>query len=98
MSASQHIPDNIIPVPDLNTFAAILMDWHEAKVKTLEHMQNIPEGSEVSLNDGPAVIMTPEYRAGFAMGITVSLMELGILPFFTDESPQGSTEMSDTPA
>ena len=95
-------PDKAMPsnpalmVDDLDTFAAILTDWHAAKVKTLEHMKDIPAGSEVSFNDGPATVMEGPYLEGFKMGIELSLMELGTLPFFTETTDAELGKILDT--
>lgn len=80
-------PEEIINVEDLDTFVHLLTEWHAGKVAVLEHMKLIPSGSEVTLNDGPPITMTDEYREGFIMGLTVGLMELGTLPFGSSEEP-----------
>lgn len=98
MSASIHPPETTVMVEDLDTFVSILMDWHAAKVKTLEHMVDIPEGSEVTINDGMAKILEGDYRDGFILGLTLSLMELGTLPFICEQVPSEVGKILDTPA
>ena len=84
--------EEIIQVDDLNTFVSLLSNWHAGQVATLEHMKSIPQGSEVSLNDGAPITMSDEYHAGFVMGLTVSLMELGTLPFDEGREPHSVAE------
>lgn len=68
-------------VEDIDHFTQILFAWHENKVKVLEHMLQIPQDAQVILNDEEPILMTAEMHAGFLLGITISLMELGQLPF-----------------
>lgn len=77
------VEDSVL-VQDIDQFAAILTDWHQKKVATLQHMLKLPEGTSVAINDGEEVALTPEMLDGFKLGIELSLMELGTLPFFSE--------------
>lgn len=73
-----------LEVETLDMFVKLLTQWHASKVKVLEHMLQIPEGTEVEyagLNSKP---LTGELHLGFIIGLTVALSELGILPFVTE--------------
>ena len=82
--------ENTLPeahsVSDLDTFFTLLNAWHTSKVAMLNHMKDVPEGTEVSVggDDGPPTILSGEMLAGFQLGIDLSLMELGILPFYPE--------------
>ena len=70
-----------VEVQDLDHFIRLLFAWHENKVKTLEHMLEVPEGSEVVYQEGEAIVLEGDVRKGFIIGLTLGLMELGHLPF-----------------
>lgn len=77
-------------VQDIDHFIRLLCGWHENKVKTLEHLLTIPEGTEVTFNDEGPQILTGDMLKGFTIGLSLGLMELGTLPF--------AAEMDTTPA
>lgn len=69
---------------DIDLFAAHLTAWHSRKVALLEHMLQIPEGTEfeVKINDvEQKVILDGDALVAFRGGIATALMELGQLPF-----------------
>lgn len=72
-----------IEINDLEQFVRIMAGWHGQKVKTLKHMLEIPDGTEMIVGDeSPTkVILTGDMLAGFKAGIELSLIELGTLPF-----------------
>ena len=76
-----------INVPDLDTFVELLVAWHSVKVKTLEHMLTVPENTEVTFDSNVPKVIAGDYREGFIAGISLSLMELGALPFAVKEEP-----------
>jgi hypothetical protein len=77
-------PPAIMPIQSLDQFAGLLTAWHAEKVRVLEHMLSIPEGTTMQLDGGPEVPMTAELITGFRAGIQLALMELGTLPFITE--------------
>ena len=83
-----HNPGDTVEIDNIDHFVAILTGWHAGKVKTLQHMLEIPEGTEM-LVDGSAsgVILTGDMLAGFQAGIGLALMELGTLPFTAEPEP-----------
>ena len=72
-----------IEIDDLEQFVKIMAGWHGQKVKTLKHMLEVPDGTEmiVGEDDPTKVILTGDMLAGFKAGIELSLIELGTLPF-----------------
>lgn len=78
--------NNIVPISDLNTFVSILTAWHEQKVKVLEHMLSLPEGTEAELGGGGSIVLEGNVLQGFQIGLSTALIELGHLPFIASES------------
>lgn len=70
-----------VMVEDLDQFVRVLMAWHTNKVAMLRHLQSIPEGTEVSKDDGEPIVLTGDILKGFQMGLEVALEEMGTLPF-----------------
>ena len=69
-----------IEIDDLDQFVKILTAWHASKVKILNHLTQIPEGTEM-VSGTSSVILQGDVLKGFVAGIEVALMELGKLPF-----------------
>lgn len=81
-----------VMIDSLDQFVKALQYWHSNKVNVVKHMRDIPEGTEVSDDQGNTYVLTGEYRAGFILGLNVALSELGELPFeaeveFTSDQP-----------
>lgn len=85
------IPETV-EITDVNQFVGILTNWHAKKVAILEHMLQVPEVTEMQVDGGTSVILTSDMLAGFKAGISVSLMELGILPFVAEMEPVTTTD------
>ena len=77
-----------VMVDNLDQFVTVLADWHGSKVASLKHMQTIPDGTEVAINEGASNILTGDLLKGFQLGIDLALMELGTLPFYTEAEPE----------
>lgn len=84
------IKPETIEVYDLGQFIKYLTAWHSHKVEILKHMINIPEGSEMVVDEESAssVIMTGDMLAGFKAGIELALIELGTMPFGYELEPE----------
>jgi hypothetical protein len=84
-----------IQVNNVDHFAAILSSWHSNRVKTLEHMFQIPDGTQVEVKnqDGTTEqhVITGDVLTGFKLGLNLSLMELGTLPFVVETSQAPET-------
>lgn len=79
-------PDTIV-VEDIDQFIQLLSGWHKSKVQALEHMLTVPEGVEVTFNDEGPQILKGDLHKGFLIGLSLGLMELGILPFAAEVDP-----------
>ena len=76
---AQENQDTLV-IKDVNQFVQILVAWHSEKVKVLEHMLLIPDGTVMEL-DGTDHNLTGDMLIGFRAGLSVALAELGSLPF-----------------
>lgn len=80
-------------VENIDHFIALLFAWHENKIKTLEHMMSIPEGTEVSFSDEPPTMLSGDVLKGYQMGLALALIEVGTLPFMAEPvEPQNTDE------
>lgn len=96
---TQETNQDTVPVQDLNQFVALLSHWHTNRVATMEHMLQIPDGSEVELGmpDGSkhSHVLTGDKRDGFLIGLNFALMEFGQLPFVAEtEEPAPEETLS----
>ena len=82
---TQENQDTLV-IEDMNQFVQILVAWHSEKVKVLEHMLQVPDGSVMETN-GIKATLTGDLLAGFKAGIELVLMELGTLPFAYETDP-----------
>ena len=82
---TQENQDTLV-IEDMNQFVQILVAWHSEKVKVLEHMLQVPDGSVMETN-GTKATLTGDLLAGFKAGIELALMELGTLPFAYETDP-----------
>ena len=84
--------NNLLYIDSLDQFINILHIWHGRKVQVLEHMLNIPEGTDMELDD-KNIQLIGDVRTAFIEGIKLSLHELGTLPFTVEqEDKQGNTQ------
>lgn len=91
-------PDTIV-IEDVNQFVGLLSAWHDDKVKVLEHMLQIPDGTEMVINGTDSSVLTGDLLKGFRAGIELSLMELGTLPLVAEtvDVAEPATEPADAP-
>lgn len=84
-----------VHIESVNQFVGILQGWHDKKVKVLEHMLTVPEGTEMQVAGESAAVLTGDMLAGFKAGIQLSLMELGKLPFAVEfeEAPAAAADV-----
>lgn len=88
--AVQTNPAETVVVADLDQFTALLFGWHTARVKMLNHLLTVPEGTQMVVGEDEPITLEGDVLAGFKAGIEMSLMELGTLPF--------AVEMEEEPA
>lgn len=84
-------PREVLEVSELKQFLKLLISWHSKKVAELEHMLEIPEGTEVEFSGVGTFLLTGEARNGFQAGLSLALIELGRLPFYVRPDPQPTT-------
>lgn len=88
----------ILEVSELEQFVRLLMNWHSKKVSVLEHMLEIPEGTEVEFSGVGTFALTGEAHNGFQAGLSLALLELGRLPFHVMHEPKPTPEDAPYPA
>lgn len=84
-------PGDTVEVDNLDHFVTILTDWHTNKVKILQHMVSLPEGTEMESDGGIKLVLSGDVLAGFQAGIGLALMELGTLPFAAEPEEDALT-------
>lgn len=87
------IPETV-EITDVNQFVGILTDWHAQKVAILEHMLQVPDGTEMVVDDDTPIILTGDMLTGVRAGISLALMELGSLPFVAEMEPVTTADES----
>lgn len=82
-----------VEMKDLDQFVKVLTAWHSKKVKVLEHMLGLPDGTEMVVDGDEAkpIVMTGDILVGFKAGLDLALMELGNLPFLYETEPEAAT-------
>lgn len=85
-------PPETIEITDTNQFVGLLTAWHDKKVAILEHILQVPEGTEMTVDGGTPIILTGDMLAGVQAGISMALMELGSLPFIAEMEPATTTD------
>lgn len=73
-----------LEVTNLDQFVKVLTAWHNNKVKVLEHMTTLPTGTTMQVGEGKELALEGDILIGFQAGITLALIELGILPFIAE--------------
>lgn len=83
-------------IESLDDFVRVLSQWHASQVALLKHLQDIPDGSEVSVDDGAPVTLEGDMKRGFIIGLKTALDHLGTLPFEVEF--EQSAAPAETPA
>lgn len=80
------MPNNpeTIEINSMEQLAMAFAHWHQNKLKVLQHYMSIPEGSEISFDEGKAIVLSGNNRDAFIAGLQYALMEFGDLPFTLD--------------
>ena len=86
---------DVIEINNLDLFISLLEEWHSEAVKELEHFKEIPDDTEVEVNDNAGIILSGDIRAGFLAGIELALIKLGTLPYTTIEEDVDEEEKPD---
>lgn len=100
---AQNQPPELVDVNSLDQFVQALVAWHRVKTDLLKHMQQIPEGVEITadVGEGPQPI-SGDVMKGFKFGLAFALGELGTLPFEVefeaDDEPAPATAATGCPS
>lgn len=86
-----------VAIDSLDQFVRALLAWHSNKVQLLQHMLNVPEGTEVSSEDTAPKVLEGDFRDGFILGLKVALSEMGELPFEAEVEYVKEELMADPP-
>lgn len=86
-----------LSISDLDSMVTLLSGWHKKEVATLEHMLLIPEGTEVCFGDETPIVLSGDRLTGFQLGISISLLRLGQLPFVAETESDPVAESNATP-
>lgn len=68
------------PITDTNVFVKNLIDYHNHQVAKTKHMMDIPEGTEVEIDENEVITLEGDTLKAFQLGIQVALYDLGTLP------------------
>lgn len=80
---TEQATSEIVPINSAEDFFAMLTVWHDQQVLTLEHMLQIPEGTEVQVNGQETLVLEGNVLKAFQAGIQTALQVMGKLPFDT---------------
>ena len=95
--------DNTVTVETVRTddaevvaFMQQLIDWHAAKVATLQEILDIPPEQEITLVlDGETILATPEIMAFLKMGVQFALAQFGKLPISLSRDESNDEDSDD---
>lgn len=84
-------PD-VLPINNVDQLFQVLTAWHEERCAVIQQLREIPIGSEFQVGEEgkeTKVILTGDVLAGFKLGIELTMMQLGELPFVaeTEDTP-----------
>ncbi len=88
--AQQEAPNpELLQVEDLDHFIALLTDWHNRQAAIVAHLQQVPQGVTMLLEQGEGEepqerTMEGDFLDGFRIGLGMALNYLGKLPFLAE--------------
>lgn len=71
----------LVMIDTLDGFVKGIQTWHSNKTNVIKHMREVPEGTEITRDDGEVIVLTGEPHKAFILGLDVALSEIGELPF-----------------
>lgn len=77
---SQGEQPELVPVTSVDAMVGLLAAWNHKQLKLLNHMKEIPEGSEVEVEDSTIKLEGDTLKA-YKLGLSVGQELLGKLPF-----------------
>ena len=77
--------------------AIMVTAWQERTLSMLRHMKDMPDGTEVTTDDGPVFLLVGDALAGYQLGLGLAIEEISIPPFQTivDEEPVSNIVTND---
>lgn len=84
MSEAQVAKEELVHVSDMDQFIQMMTKWHTHQIKTIHHLHEVPEGTEVSIGDEDKFKLEGDALKGFKVGIQLCLNYLGTLPFVAE--------------
>ena len=79
----EQVQSELLQVEDLNQFVQILSAWHTEKCAAVQHLLTVPEGSTFEI-EGKEVVLVGAALDAFKLGIEMTMMQLGTLPFIAE--------------
>lgn len=79
-------PSPIVEVTDIDQMVRILIEWNKQKVAILQHMIELPDATQVDIEEDNPIVLTGDVKRAFQLGIQLSIEELGNLPFTIDNN------------
>lgn len=73
--------DPSVAITDLDTFIQLLTAWHAKQVATVQHIYEVPVGTEAVIEGEEPFKMEGDILKGFRLGIDMAMQYLGTLPF-----------------
>jgi hypothetical protein len=84
MSVTETTAEAVIPVDDMGQLINVLTAWNNHQIKTIQHLHDVPEGTEVSIGDEDKFKLEGDALKGFKVGIQLCLNYLGTLPIVAE--------------
>lgn len=80
----------IVPVQNMDQFAAILGAWHTERIGKINQLLEVPEGTAFEVGE-ESVVLEGDTLKGFKFGLELALMQVGELPFVAEleDAPAG---------
>ena len=76
-------PEGKTAIQDINQFASLVANWHQAKMGALKHLLEVPEGTTFTVGEDK-VVLEGAVLAGFKFGVELAIMQFSYLPFVAE--------------
>lgn len=60
-------------ITNVDDFANIVDEWHDTVIARLEHLLEVPRGTEVEVEDCDPKVLDGDYLDGFRLGVSLAL-------------------------
>jgi hypothetical protein len=82
--AIQEAQPDVLPIENMDQFVQILTAWHGERCAVVQQLLEVPEGSEFQVGDAPSLVLAGSMLDAFKLGIEMTMMQLGELPFVAE--------------